>query len=37
MKITGYTSSSGRAIQLAISSSTESVILEIVSRDTDAP
>jgi hypothetical protein len=37
MKITGYTSSSGRANQPAISSSTWSVILETVSFDTAAP
>jgi hypothetical protein len=37
MKITGYTSSSGRHIQAVISSSTWSVILETVSRDALAP
>ena len=37
MKITGYTSSNGRFIQAPISSSTWSVILETVSRDTLAP
>jgi len=37
MNSTGYTSSSGRFIQALISSSTWSVILETVSRDTDAP
>ena len=37
MKMTGYTSSSGRFIQAVISSSTWSVILEIVSFDTEAP
>jgi len=37
MKITGYTRSNGRLNHSVISSTTLSVILEIVSRETDAP